>query len=167
MNEFFKKFFRNPKKDKNDNSPGNAKLLSLIYDYIKDKNAPDNTKLLKLINDYTKDYKYENYIKIIAELKEGDADLLLPVYNKTSTHISGWTPAPEGYSIKSGIYFVNEITTVAAFTSKETLFAWAQKPAPYIELLSKTVIEMCEANEIKQIIIDSKLPIMITFKNDE
>ena len=76
MNEFFKKFFRNPKKDKNDNSPGNAKLLSLIYDYIKDKNAPDNTKLLKLINDYTKDYKYENYTKIIAELKEGDADLL-------------------------------------------------------------------------------------------
>jgi len=133
----------------------------------KDKNPPDNIKLFELINNYIKDNKYENYASVVAELTNGNAFLLLPIYNENKKDIPEWTPAPEGFSIKWGTYFVDGLIAIAAFTSEEALFTWAQKPTNYIALPSKTVLEMCEKNEVRRVVIDSKLPTMIVLQNDE
>ena len=122
----------------------------------------DNTKLFELLNEYIKDNKYENYKKVVAELTEGNAYLLLP--SKHNNNIVGWHNVPKGYKIDLGIYIVDDIKVIGAFTSEETLFTWAKKATKWISLSSKVIIQICEENDIYRIVVDSGLPTMVVLQ---
>jgi hypothetical protein len=128
---------------------------------------PDNKKLIELLNEYSKDNKYKIYKKVVEELVEGNAYLLLPSNHDYGDKYKSWTPVEEGHKIDLGIYFVDGLKAIAAFSSEEALFTWKKKVAKYISLPSKAIIEICEANGIDRIVIDSKLPTMIVLQRSK
>lgn len=131
------------------------------------KTTYDNTRLFQLLEEYIKDNKYENYVKAATELTEGNAYLVLPTEHDDDERLKTWAPVPKEYKISLGIYFIDGLKATAAFTSKDALFEWAKKPTTCISLSSKTVIEICEANEIDRIVIDSKLRTMIVLQRKD
>ena len=148
MNQFFKKIFGNSNKDKR-------------------QIEPDNTKLFKLIMNFIQNKSLENYAKVVDELKNGNAFLILPAYNESIIGTSGWTPAPEGYSIKWEGYFVDGLAATTAFTSKDALYTWTQKGTQYVALSSRTFIELCKKNGIRRIVIDNNLPTVVVLQDGE
>ena len=64
--------------------------------------------------------------------------------------------------MNKGIYFVDGLKAIVAFTSEEALFNWAKRPTKYVSIPSKASIEIYEKNGIDRIVIDSKLSNMIT-----
>jgi hypothetical protein len=128
---------------------------------------PDNKKLLELLSAYSKDNKYDNYKKVVQELTAGNAYLLLPSNKDYGDKYKTWTPVEEGHKIDLGIYFVDGLKAIAAFSSEEALFTWKKKVTKYISLPSKAIIEICEANGIDRIVIDSKLPTMVVLQRNK
>ena len=126
--------------------------------------TPDNTSLLKLLKAYSNDNNYDNYKKVVEELTDGTAYLLLPSDKNYNNQFKSWTPAEEGQTIDLGIYFVDGLKAVAVFTSEEALYAWRKQLVKYVSLPAKTIIEICEANDINRIIVDSNLPTMFVFQ---
>jgi len=125
---------------------------------------PDNTKLFELLNEYSKNNKYDNYKKVVEELTEGNSYLLLPSNKDYGGKYKSWTPSVEGQKIDLGIYFVDGLKAIAAFSSEDALFTWKKKVTKYISLPSKTIIEICEANGIDRIVVDNKLPTMVVLQ---
>jgi hypothetical protein len=130
-------------------------------------NPHDNTKLFQLLEEYIKDNKYENYVKVASELSNGNAYLVLPSAHDNNEKLHAWHPAPEGQKIKLGIYYVDGLKATAAFTSKDALYTWAKKPTECVSLSSKTVIEICEANDIDRIVVDSGLRTMVILQRND
>jgi hypothetical protein len=128
---------------------------------------PDNAKLFELLNRYSKDNKYNNYKKVVEELTEGNAYLLLPSTIDYGDKYKSWTPVEEGQKIDLGIYFVDGLKAIAAFSSEEALFTWKKKVTKYVSLPSKAIIEICEANGIDRIVVDSNLPTMVVLQNSK
>ena len=128
---------------------------------------PDNKKLLELLNDYSKDNKYDNYKKVVEELTEGNAYLLLPSNKNYGDKYKSWAPVEKGHKIDLGIYFVDGLKAIAAFSSEEALFTWKKKVTEYISLPSKAIIEICEANGIDRIVVDNKLPTMVVLQRSK
>jgi hypothetical protein len=128
---------------------------------------PENTKLFQLIEDYIKDNAYDNYKKVVTELTEGNALLVLPAERDDDTMPDTGVSSRKDSKIIIGIYFVDGLKATAAFTSKEALFYWAKRATKCISLPSKTVIEICEANDIDRIVIDSKLRTMIVLQRND
>jgi hypothetical protein len=128
---------------------------------------PDNTKLFKLLNEYGKDNKYDNYKKVVKELTEGNAYLLLPSNKDYGNKYTSWTPVEEAQKIDLGIYIVDGLKAIAAFSSEEALFTWKKKVSKYISLPSKAIIEICEANGIDRIVVDSALPTMVVLQKSK
>jgi hypothetical protein len=79
-------------------------------------------------------------------------------------NIEGWRIAPENYKINLGIYEVDGIKAIGAFTSEEALFTWAKKVTKWVSLSSKVIMKICEENNIQRIVIDSSLPTMIVLQ---
>jgi SseB protein N-terminal domain len=133
----------------------------------KENLKPDNTKLLTLIEQYISDNEYESYKKVVFELEDGNSYLLIPSENSLGDEFSSWTPSPSGLKIKIGIWFKDGLKATAAFTSEQTLFEWAKKPTKYVSFRSQMVLELCKANDIERIVIDSRQRSMIVLqKND-
>jgi hypothetical protein len=130
------------------------------------KNLPDNTKLFALIEQYISDNEYESYKKVVLELEQGNSYLLLPSEHELVNEFSTWTLSPAGLKVNIGIWFVDGLKATAAFTREEALFEWAKKPAKYFSFRSQTVLELCEANGIDRIVIDSKLRTMIVLQKN-
>ena len=127
---------------------------------------PDNTKLFELLNNYSKDNKYDNYKRVVEELTEGNAYLLLPSDKSYGDKYKSWTPVDKGQTIDLGIYFVDGLKAIAAFSSEEALFTWKKKVTKYVSLPSKAIIEICEANGIDRIVVDNKLPTMVVLQKN-
>ena len=138
----------------------------LTVDKLKVTNL-DNTKLFKLLNDYSNDYKYDNYKKVVEELTDGNAYLLLPSETSYGGKYKNWTPVDKGQTIDLGIYFVDGLKAIAAFTSEEALFTWKKGVTKYISLPSKAIIQICETNGIDRIVVDSNLPTMIVLQRNK
>jgi hypothetical protein len=147
--QFFKKIFKGSTSDK-------AKVIN-----------PDNTKLFKLLNDYSKDNTYDNYKKAVEELTDGNAYLLLPSETSYGDKYKDWTPVDKGQTIDLGIYFVDGLKAVAAFTSEQALFTWKKGVTKYVSLPSKAIIQICETNGIDRIVVDSNLPTMIVLQRNK
>lgn len=128
---------------------------------------PDNTKLFELLNEYSKDNKYDNYKKVVEELTGGNAYLLLPSNKNFDDKYKNWTPVDEGQKIDLGIYLVDGLKAIAAFTSEEALFTWKKKVTKYVSLPSKAIIEICETNSIDRIVVDSNLPTMVVIQRNK
>ena len=128
---------------------------------------PKNTKLFHLLEEYINDNKYDNYKKVVAELTDGNALLVLPSKHDNDERFNTWDPVPEGHKIQLGIYIVDGLKATAAFTSKEALFLWAKKPSMCVSIASKTFMKICEANDINRIVVDSGLRTMIVLQRDD
>jgi hypothetical protein len=50
---------------------------------------------------------------------------------------------------------------------EQALIGWAEKPAKCISPRSQIVLELCEANGIERVVIDSKLRTMIVLQKGE
>jgi hypothetical protein len=128
---------------------------------------PDNTRLFALIEQYVSDNEYESYKKVVFELEDGNSYLLIPSENNLGEEFSSWAPSPPGLKIKLGIWFRDGLKATAAFTSEQALFEWAKKPTKYVSFRSQMVLELCEANGIKRVVIDSKLRTMIVLQKED
>ena len=123
--------------------------------------------MFQLLDDYIKDNKYDNYKKVVAELTDGNAFLVLPTDHDNDEKFKTWSPVLEGHKIKIGIYFIDGLKATAAFTSEEALFVWKAKTTKYVSLPAKTVIEICEANDIDRIVVDSGLRTMVVLQRND
>jgi len=131
-----------------------------------EKTNPDNTRLLQLLENYVNDNKHGNYKKVVAELTEGNAFLVVPSEHDGDEKFHTWTPSSEGYTINIGIYFVDGLKATAAFTSKEALFAWKKEETKCVSLPSKAFLKICEESEIDRIVIDNKLRTMVVLQRN-
>ena len=127
---------------------------------------PDNTRLLELIEQYIADNEYESYKKVVFELEDGNAYLLLPSENDWGEKYPTWTPSPPGLKMKLGIWFIDGLKATAAFTSEVALFEWAKKSVKYVSFRSQAVLKLCEDNGIDRVVIDDKLRTMIILQNN-
>jgi hypothetical protein len=132
----------------------------------KKEKDPDNTRLLKLIDQYIVDSEYESYKKVVLELEEGNAYLLLPSDNDWGENFPDWAPSPTGLKMKLGTWVINGLKTTAAFTSEQVLFEWAQKPIKYVSLRSQAVLDLCEANGICRVVVDDRLRTMVVLEKN-
>ncbi len=114
-----------------------------------------------LIEQYVADNQYASYQKVVSELEEGNAYLLIPSENDLGNAFSSWTPATEGMKVKIGIWNRDGLKASAAFTSEDALFAWAKKSVKYVSFRSQMVLQLCESIGIERVIIDSGLRTMI------
>lgn len=142
------------------------KIFNLLPETSR-KGNPDNTRLFSLIEQYIEDNEYESYKQVVYELEGGNSFLLLPADPNLDIQSEGWTISPPGLKIKLGIYLVDGLKAIAAFTSEEALYAWAKKPTKYVSFRSTVVIEMCEKNGVDRIVIDSKLRTMIVIQKNK
>lgn len=126
----------------------------------------DNTKLFELINEYRKDNGLENYMKVLNELKEGNAYLLLACDHDENT--VGWRVTDKNFQIKLGIYIVEDGTqAITAFTTEEALFTYTKKVTKWVSLSSKEILNICVKNDIYRIVIDSALPTMFVVQRQK
>jgi hypothetical protein len=129
-------------------------------------NNLDNTHLLKLINVYAKQQTEETYAAVINELMEGNAYLLMPSVGSNHPK-KQWRNMDEGESLDlTSVFKVDGLHVLGAFTSEETLLQWAQKETNYSAMPSREVIDLCMANQIQRIVIDSDQPTMFVMQRN-
>ena len=104
----------------------------LRFPSSKRKVNPDNARLFSLIEQYIQDNKYESYKQVVYELEGGNSFLFLPAEHNSDLTFEDWTPSPPALKLNIGIYFAEGLKAIAAFTSEEALFIWAKKPVKYI-----------------------------------
>src|SRR5699024_5835258 len=120
--------------------------------------SPDNTTLLKLLHDYRNDESSENYQRVVDELMNGNAFLLLPTVNRDGPKES-WRRMEEDEDLKlTSVFNVDGLTVLGAFTGEDTLLEWAEKETEYTAMPSGAVLDLCLANGIERIVIDSHQP---------
>src|SRR5699024_11242167 len=79
----------------------------------------DNTTLLKLLHDYRNDESSENYQRVVDELMNGNAFLLLPTVNRDGPKES-WRRMDEDEDLKpTSVFNVDGLTVLGAFTGEE------------------------------------------------
>lgn len=128
---------------------------------------PENTRLLQLLQEYRNDNKYSNYVKVVEEITDGNAYLLLESDKDYGDKYNTWTPTEKGQKIHFGIYFVNGLKAIAAFSSEDALFTWKKKVTKYISLPAKALIEICKTNGIDRIVVDRSLPTMVVLERQK
>lgn len=125
---------------------------------------PDNTRLLKLLHAYRNDESSEDYQHVVDELMNGNAYLLLPTVDGAGAKET-WKTMEEGEGLKlTSIFDVDGLTVLGAFTSEETLLEWANKKTEYTAMPSSDALDLCLANGIERIVIDSRQPTMFVLQ---
>ena len=119
-------------------------------------NQPDNTKLISLLNTWAKDMSKDNYVRVRKELMEGNSFLMLPS-GESGKISAGWNTNTEATRIQlSSLYTIDGIKVLGAFTDPDSILRWSKgKQVHCNSLRSQTVLEICERNGIKKIVINS------------
>jgi hypothetical protein len=120
-----------------------------------------------LLNEYSNDNKYDNYVKVVEEITDGDAYLLLVSDKDYGSAYDTWAPTEKGQKIDLGIYFVDGLKAIADFTSEDALFTWKKKVTKYVSLPAKALIEICKTNGIDRIVVNSSLPTMVVLERQK
>lgn len=132
MTNLFNKFFRRP-------SPA----------------SPDNKHLLALLSEYLKKQSDNSYEQVVLEIMNGNCFLLLPTRREYQSETAGWHTTTSAQKIElASLFSVEDKKVLAAFTYEKALFAWSKKVCPYVSLRGKSVLELCMANAISQLVID-------------
>lgn len=128
---------------------------------------PDNTRLLKLLHAYRENENNENYQRVVDELMNGNACLLLPTVNSGSPKET-WRDMEEGEDLKlTSVFDVDGLTVLGAFTGEEPLLDWAGKKTEYTAMSSSDALDLCMANGIERIVIDSHQPTMFVMQRGQ
>jgi len=119
-------------------------------------NQPDNTNLISLLNVWAKDMSKDNYIKVRKELMEGNSFLMLPS-GRVGAISGGWTSTTELTRIQlSSLYTIDGIKVLGVFTDPDSVLRWSKgKQVHCNSLKSQAVLEICERNGIKRVVLNS------------
>jgi len=107
--------------------------------------------------------KGETYKDVLMELITGESLLFLPSVNNGSENQEDNQGATKTLKIAS-IFTVDGIKVLGAFSDEAALFIWAKQPVPYKMLESKDVLQICEENGIKRVVINSNQPTMFVLE---
>lgn len=134
-------------KPENSTTPNNVRLIHLL-DTFREKNGAENS-----------------YSNVVIELLQGNSFLLLPSVNEDKSE--GWKTIEKEQSLKiTSIFDMDGMKVLGAFTDDEALLGWAKRETQYTALPSKDVLDMCEANGIGCIIINSGQPNMFVLERN-
>jgi len=125
----------------------------------------NNSKLLDLINNYyQQNGKNNTYRDVALEIINGNSHLLLPSVNDSSENNTS-TISEKGKKLKiSSIFDVEGVKVLGAFTDENALYSWTKKPTQYTLLHTKDVLQICEENGIKRVVINSNQPTMFVLE---
>jgi len=131
-----------------------------------EQNTPNNNRLLLLLSIYESEKgSKESYMNVLAELLNGNSFLLLPTINKDKTE--GWKNIEKDQSIQiTSVFDQDGLKVLGAFTDDGSLLRWANRETQYTAIPSKDVLEMCEANGIGRIVINSGQPNMYVLERN-
>lgn len=139
-------------------------FLKKLFSSAKTKKEPDNTILLSLLNNYSTEPSNQNYEAVMAELLHGSAFLLIPSVNDDSG-TDEWTTVKKGKTLKlNGIFNLDGLKVLGAFTDEEALLRWAKKPTQYTALGTDTVFDICKDLAVGRVVIDSDSPTMFVLE---
>lgn len=98
----------------------------------------------------------DNYVKVRNELMEGNSFLMLPS-GKNEAISEGWYSNSEVSHIQLGSLNTKDgIKVLGAFTDSDSVLRWSKaKQVLCTSLRSQTVLEICERNGIKRVVINS------------
>lgn len=134
-------------KPENTTTPNNIKLISLL-DIFRQKNGAENS-----------------YTNVILELLQGNSFLLLPSVNEDNSE--GWKTIEKEQQLKiASIFDMDGMKVLGAFTDDEALLDWSKREMQYTAIPSKDVLDLCEANGIGRIIINSGQPNMFVLERN-
>jgi hypothetical protein len=115
----------------------------------------DNSKLLLLIDEWLKeDGKGKTYENVILELLNGNSSLFVQTHGEQVNETRAFI-ADENTNIKMGIYEIAEKKYFGAFTELDLLENWLKVRGSYVQLQSKTLLEMAYKTGVDGIIINS------------
>lgn len=103
----------------------------------------------------------DSYKDVLMELITGTSLLLLPSENDGSETT---TESATKMLKLSSVFNDNGVMVLGAFSDEAALFSWAKQPVPYKMLESKDVLQLCEENAIKRIVINSNTPTMFVLE---
>lgn len=121
---------------------------------VEKKKDPENTRLNYLLNIWGGHQSDKNYKAVMDEILNGNSFLLLPSVNDNET--IGWTTleAPKTLNLTS-VFNLDGLKVLGAFSDENALVEWSQKPTHYTALATKEVIELCKAQGVDRIVINS------------
>lgn len=119
-------------------------------------NPPDNRHLIQLLDVWSKNRSKETYAAVRTELQEGNSFLMLPSGENSSTH-TGWNRTTQKTKLQlASIYTIDGVKMLGAFTDADAVLRWSKgKPIPCVSMTSKAVLQLCEKNGFRKIIINS------------
>jgi len=125
---------------------------------MENQKYPENDRLISLLDIWSQNRLENDYVLVMQELMEGNACLLLPSMNKEPVQ-SGWRVTKGKETLRlTCIYEVDGIKSLGVFSDEGSLFRWARKPQMYTAMKSQAVLELCEANDIYYVVINSDSP---------
>jgi len=114
-----------------------------------------NKNLLNYISNWYLKPTEDGYKKVVFELMEGGAFLLLPSANDNQYNV-GWQTADEDSKLKlTSVSVTDGLKVLSVFTDEQALLDWAGQPVNYTEMQSDDVLLLCERNEISRVVINS------------
>jgi len=106
----------------------------------------------------------ETYKDVLMELITGESLLFLPSVNDGSENQEANNQSATKTLKIASIFTVDGIKVLGAFSDEAALFIWAKQPVPYKMLESKDVLQICEENGIKRVVINSNQPTMFVLE---
>ena len=116
---------------------------------------PDNTKLLFLIDTWVLNPTNENYKAVIDEIEHGNSFLIVGTVNSGKETI-GWSNLEQASEMNlTGVYNLDGLKVLAAFTDEQSLINWTKAPTEYTAMRSQDLVEICKSNHIDRIVINN------------
>jgi hypothetical protein len=120
-------------------------------------NLANNEKLILLLNNWSKDPSGKNFESVMNEIINGDSFMILPCINNYPK--DEWITSVNEKLELTCIFEVEGVKILGAFTDNEAISIWSKgKSQPYIVMKTKSVLELCEMNNIYKIVINSDSP---------
>ncbi len=124
------------------------------------------SKLSILLDTYRQQNgKGDSYKDVLMELITGDSFLFLPSSND-GTENQETSEGPNKTLKLTSVFNQDGIKVLGAFSDEKALFSWAKEPIHYKMMQSKDVLQLCEENAIKRIVINSNMPTMFVLEQD-
>jgi len=126
----------------------------------------DNTILLSLLDNYSKQPSDKNYQAVLTELLNGQCYLLTPTVND-GTETGEWTTLQKTSTIRlNGIFNLDGLKVLGAFTDEKALLAWAKKPTQYTAMGTDAMFDICKNLGIGRVVINSDQPNMFVLQRN-
>lgn len=126
---------------------------------MSDTFTPNNTNLLKKIKAFQGNQNEETFMAVFNELQGENAFLVIPTTEPVrgeNKDENGWSTVEKGSQMTfTSVFEVENQMVLGAFTSQQTLMAWAKDMKPFVSIPARDVLDIAMENGISKIIIDS------------